>query len=384
MQREPRQSSNPPTRDPEAGIAHSGRVGVLGAGQLGRMLALSGHALGLELVFLDPAPDAPAGQLAPQIVASYTDSQALEWLAASDVVTYEFESVPVVAAEALEVRARVAPPSKALRVAQDRLSEKECFRELGIPTPDFFAVSSEAELRAGVAELGYPCVLKTRRLGYDGKGQRVLRSAEQAALAFAELGASPLILERFIEFERELSLIAVRSRGGETAFYPLVENHHRDGILRLTRAPAPGLTAELQTLVEGYVRRLMERLEYVGVLALELFERHGELIANELAPRVHNSGHFSIEGAETSQFENHLRAVMGWPLGSTAVPEPCAMLNCVGQMPSTEEVLRVPGAHLHAYGKSPRPGRKLGHVTLTGASELEARIATLSAMPGTG
>ena len=357
---------------------------MLGAGQLGRMLALSGHALGLELVFLDPAEESPAGQLARQIVADYTDTQALARLAASDVVTYEFESVPVQAAELLESRVSVFPPSEALRVAQDRLNEKRCFRELGIPTPEFAAIDSQRELDEAVERLGYPSVLKTRRLGYDGKGQRVLRSAADAQNAFAELGSAPLILERFVDFERELSLVAVRARGGETAFYPLVENQHRDGILRLTRAPAPNLTPELQALAESYVRRLFERLEYIGVMALELFQQKNELVANELAPRVHNSGHFSIEGAATSQFENHLRAVLGWPLGSTAVREPCAMLNCVGEMPSAESVLRVPGAHLHAYGKAPRPGRKLGHVTITGPGDLESRIAAIAALPGTG
>jgi 5-(carboxyamino)imidazole ribonucleotide synthase len=359
-------------------------VGVLGAGQLGRMLALSGHELGLEFVFLDPTDDSPASKLGPQLLADYTDAAALGRLAECDLVTYEFESVPVAAAEALEAKLPVYPPAEALRVAQDRLNEKQCFRSLGIPTPNFAGVQSERELLSACEELGFPSVLKTRRLGYDGKGQRVLRTEAEARAAFAELGQAPLILEQFVDFERELSLLGVRGRDGSAAFYPLVENQHRDGILRVTRAPAPRLAPALQQRAESYVRALFDRLGYVGVLALELFESGGELVANEIAPRVHNSGHFTIEGAATSQFENHLRAVLGWPLGSTEVPVPCAMLNCVGTMPDAATVLRVPGAHLHSYGKSPRPGRKLGHVTLTGELELESRIAELCRLPGVG
>lgn len=359
-------------------------MGVLGAGQLGRMLALSGHELGLDFLFLDPSDDSPAGKLGPQILADYTDAAALERLGACDLVTYEFESVPVAAAEALEARVLVYPPAEALRVAQDRLNEKECFRSLGIPTPQFAGVASEREVLSACEALGFPNVLKTRRLGYDGKGQRVLEIEADARAAFAELGQAPLILEQFVPFERELSLLGVRGRDGSTAFYPLVENQHREGILRVTRAPAPSLHPALQQRAESYVRRLFERVGYVGVLALELFDCGGELLANEIAPRVHNSGHFTIEGAATSQFENHLRAVLGWPLGSTEVLAPCAMLNCVGVMPDPVSVLRVPGAHLHSYGKSARPGRKLGHITLTGERDLEARIADLCRLPGVG
>jgi 5-(carboxyamino)imidazole ribonucleotide synthase len=359
-------------------------VGVLGAGQLGRMLALSGHELGLECLFLDPTDDSPASKLGTQILGDYQDASALERLTACDVVTYEFESVPVAAAEALEKRVRVSPPSGALRVAQDRLEEKRCFRELGIATAEFAPIDSEPDLFSACERLGYPSVLKTRRLGYDGKGQRVLSSQADLGAAWSALGGTPLILEQFVNFERELSLLGVRGRDGATAFYPLVENQHRDGILRLTRAPARNLSPALQQLSESYVRSLFDRLDYVGVLALELFDRGGELLANEFAPRVHNSGHFTIEGAATSQFENHLRAVLGWPLGSTEVASPCAMLNCVGVMPEPEKVLRVPGAHLHCYGKAPRPGRKLGHVTLTGQRDLEARIAELCRLPGVG
>jgi 5-(carboxyamino)imidazole ribonucleotide synthase len=237
-----------------------------------------------------------------------------------------------------------------------------------------------------VAELGLPAVLKTRRLGYDGKGQRVLRLSSDLDGAFRDIGGVPLLLEGFVEFERELSLLGVRGRKGEIAFYPLVENQHRDGILRVTWAPARNITPALQATAEGYVRKLLERLDYVGVLAVEFFVREGALYANEMAPRVHNSGHFSIEGARVSQFENHLRAVLGLPLGATEVPEPCAMLNLVGELPKREAVLAIPGAHLHLYDKAPRPQRKVGHITVRAPNqtELEARVSALSALPGAG
>jgi len=354
-------SSTTPIRVPEP---KKSRVGVLGAGQLGRMLALAGYPLGLRFVFVDPNRDSPAGELAPLVTADYASPEALEALEACDVVTYEFENVPVDAVRALERRVTVHPSVRALGVAQDRLHEKQCFRELGIPTAPFFDVSSLAELEEAVATTGFPAVLKTRRLGYDGKGQRVLKTSADVAPAFAELGAVPLLLEGFVAFERELSLLAVRSATGETAFYPLAENHHERGILRLSLSPAPNVDAELDASARRYGRALLDHLGYVGVLALELFEAHGELYANELAPRVHNSGHHSIEGSCTSQFENHLRAVLGLPLGSTEPDGFSAMLNCIGVMPDEKTVLAVKDAHLHDYGKEPRAGRKLGHVTL--------------------
>jgi len=348
------------------------------------MLALSGYPLGLRFVFVDPVPNAPGGQIAEQIVADYADAAAHARLAECDVVTYEFESVPEAAAQKLAERVLVLPPPSALATAQDRLSEKRCFQKLGVPTAPFAPVSTLPELERAVADIGLPAVLKTRRLGYDGKGQFVLRKPEDVALAWAELGGVSLLLEGFVRFERELSLLGVRGKDGSTVFYPLVENHHRDGILRVTWAPAPNVTPELQARAEHYSQLLLDKLDYVGVLALELFELGGDLYANEMAPRVHNSGHFSIEGAETSQFENHLRAVLGLPLGATAVREPCAMLNLVGALPQPESVLEVPGAHLHFYGKAPRPGRKVGHITVTAPTraELEARVARLSTLPG--
>lgn len=341
------------------------KIGILGGGQLGRMLALAGYPLGLRFRFFDQSADAPAGHLAELIVADYTDRDSLKSFSEGlDVVTYEFENVPVESARFLSERLSVYPPPMALEVSQDRLTEKRFFQSLGIPTPRFISVDSKADLEKAVAEIGLPSVLKTRRFGYDGKGQFVLRESGDIAPAWESLGRAPLILEEYIAFERELSILAVRGRDGSSTFYPLVENHHRHGILQLSLAPAPRLTASLQQKAESYARRVLEALDYVGVLAIELFEVGGELLASEMAPRVHNSGHWTIEGAQTSQFENHLRAILGWPLGSTAARGASAMLNLIGTTPAIEDVLKIPGAHLHLYGKAPRPGRKLGHLSV--------------------
>jgi 5-(carboxyamino)imidazole ribonucleotide synthase len=352
------------------------RVGVLGGGQLARMMALAGHPLGITCTVLDPAADACAGAVAELIVGAYDSADGLDRLAkSSDVVTFEFESVPASSAERLAGHVAVQPPPRALEVAQDRLHEKQLFGELGIETAPFRAIGSQAELEAGP----FPGVLKTRRLGYDGKGQRVLLGGGEAAGAFAALEEVPLILEGLVEFDRELSIVAVRAADGGVACYPLVENHHREGILRITHAPAPGTGAALQDLAERYARLVLERLEYVGVLALELFQVGDRLLANEMAPRVHNSGHWSIEGAETSQFENHLRAVCGLPLGSTALRFPCTMVNLIGAAPTTAELAAVARAHVHLYGKAPRPGRKVGHVTVTGDGDWRAVAAMADA-----
>jgi 5-(carboxyamino)imidazole ribonucleotide synthase len=344
------------------------------------MLALAGYPLGQRFRFFDTVEGAVAGHLAELRVGAYDDLQALARFAEGlELVTYEFENVPVAAARSLAERVPVFPPPQALEAAQDRLVEKTFFQSLGIPTPPFYPVLTRADLLQGVECTGFPCVLKTRTLGYDGKGQRVLRGPEDVEGAWDGLGGQPLILEGFVPFERELSILAVRGRSGELAFYPLVENHHQDGILRKSLAPAPGLTLQLQTRAEDYARRVLERLEYVGVLAIELFEVEGELIANEMAPRVHNSGHWSLEGAETSQFENHLRAALGLPLGSTAVRGHAAMLNLIGFRPDFARVLGVREAHLHWYGKEVRSGRKVGHVNLRADTweELQARLRTL-------
>jgi 5-(carboxyamino)imidazole ribonucleotide synthase len=303
------------------------------------MLALAGIPLGLSFRFLDPAPDAPAREVGELLVGDYDDPELLDRLAdGAAAVTYEFENVPVEAAE----RVRAIPAAAALAASQDRLVEKQLFRRLGIPT---------ARIDHEVEE--FPAILKTRRLGYDGKGQQLLSGPPPGTVP-------EHVLEERVSFDRELSLLAVRARDGETRFWPLVENVHEDGILRSSRVPA---AAAPQGQAEEYGRVLLDELGYVGVLALELFDVGGRLLANELAPRVHNSGHWTIEGSSTSQFENHLRAVLGLPLGSTE-SRPAVLSNLIGSTPPPEAVLAVPGAHLHLYGKAPRPGRKLGHVTL--------------------
>ncbi len=340
-------------------------IGVLGAGQLGRMLALAGYPLGLRCRFLDHTPDAPAGQLAEQIVGDFENPTYLErFLAGLSVVTYEFENVPVELTRTLEQRVHVYPSPDALAAGQDRLAEKTLFRKLGISTAPFRPVDSRKDLDRALSEIGYPALLKTRRFGYDGKGQVRINRPEDAEQAWQTLGGVPLLLEGFVRFQRELSQIAVRSKDGSLAFYPLVENHHEHGILRLSLSPAPDLLPALQADAVELATGLLRELNYVGVLAIELFQQGSQLIANEMAPRVHNSGHWTIEGSQTSQFENHLRAILGWPLGSTEMVGCCAMLNLVGTLPDTAALLQLPDAHLHLYGKSPRPGRKLGHLTL--------------------
>lgn len=355
-------------------------IGILGGGQLGYMLALAGYPLGLRFRFLDPSPEAPVGRIAPRVTADYSDRAALEKFAHGlELITYEFENVPVSAARFLEKHVPVHPKPAALEAAQDRLNEKELFQKLAIPTTKFTSVRDAYELTAAVKRFGLPAVLKTRRLGYDGKGQWVLRTEADLAAAKTHLPRVPLVLENFVNFSREISVIAVRSRSGETAFYPLVENHHRDGILRLSLAPAPRLHSATQAAAEQAAAKVLTALDYAGVLAIEFFDCDGQLLANEMAPRVHNSGHWSIEGAITSQFENHLRAVLGFPLGSTALTGHSAMLNLIGEPPRSAEVLGVTDFHLHLYGKPPRPGRKVGHATLraASASELASRLARL-------
>lgn len=341
------------------------RVGVLGGGQLGRMIALAGYNLGVEFRFFDPNSGAPVGQIGQLVAADYSDTDSLgKFLEGIDVVTYEFENIPLATAKFVAERARLFPPVHALETAQDRLLEKQLFLELGIPTPAFAAVESLEDLQSAVARTGLPAVLKTRRFGYDGKGQVVIRDKDALPSAWKTLGGVPLIVEAFVPFQHELSVIGVRGRDGAEVFYPPIENVHRDGVLRRSTAPAPSVTPEVAALGIDYCRRIMDRLKYVGVLALELFAVDGALRANEMAPRVHNSGHWTIEGAETSQFENHLRAVLGLPLGVTTSRGRSLMFNILGHIPPVDRVVAVEGAHLHLYGKAPGAKRKLGHVTL--------------------
>ena len=339
------------------------RVGILGTGQLGRMLALAGYPLGIDCVFLGGKKDSPAGQVSRILGGELDDNAQLDALARlSDAVTFEFENVPVKALERVAQRTPAYPPAGALAATQDRLEEKRLLRSAGIPTAPYVAVSELADLQRAGAELGWPVVLKARRLGYDGKSQRIANSAVELEAAWSELNEVPAIAEGFVRFDRELSLIGVRGAAGQTAFYPLAENVHTDGILSTTVAPCK--YPELQHKAERWLAGLMDRLGYRGVLTVEFFHADSGLIANEIAPRVHNSGHWTIEGAETSQFENHLRAVLGLPLGSTATRGYSAMLNLIGRMPHRTAILNFPGAHLHDYGKAPRPGRKLGHCTI--------------------
>lgn len=348
-------------------------LGILGGGQLGRMLALAAHPLGIGVTVVDPNPSTPALAVARNIVTAYDDPVGLAELAREcDVVTFEFENVPDGAVRELAKSRPVYPSAEVLRVSQDRLFEKTAFVELGMRTPGFLAVDSQNDVERAFEELG-PLVLKTRRFGYDGKGQKVVRGAADCAGAFEELGGVPLIAEAFVSFERELSVIVCRGTSGETVVYPLVENHHEGGILRRSIAPAPNVPEATCALAESWARALVTHFEYVGVLALELFDLGDGLLVNECAPRVHNSGHLTIEGAKTSQFENHVRAVCGLPLGSTAMRGPTAMLNCIGAMPNPAEVLAIPDAHLHDYGKPPRPGRKVGHVTILAETYEELR-----------
>lgn len=357
-------------------------IGVLGGGQLGRMIALAGYTLGQRFVFLDPGAESSAGHVGNLRVGAYDDEERLSELARkSDVVTYEFENVPVGSARFLNELVPVYPPPGALEVSQDRLDEKQFFARLGIPTPPFAPVSSREELDRAVQAIGLPMVIKTRRFGYDGKGQMVLRTFEDVARAWEALGAASLIVEGLVPFERELSILSVRSTTGETRFWPLVENEHRDGVLRLSTPKSDAWTQDLQDRAERHAARVLDVLDYVGVLAIELFLKDGELLANEMAPRVHNSGHWTIEGAETSQFENHVRAILGLPLGSTRMVGFSAMINAIGKLPPKERVLATAGAHFHAYGKDAAVGRKLGHVTVRAPSKEELRATIAELLP---
>ncbi|HZJ26696.1 MAG TPA: 5-(carboxyamino)imidazole ribonucleotide synthase [Acidimicrobiia bacterium] len=358
-------------------------MAVLGGGQLGQMLGLAGVPLGVAFSFLDPSATACAGTVGPITVGALDDPVAMSRLAdGADVVTYEWEGFAAEAIDALVTAGhRVHPPSRAIGIAQDRLVEKGWFEGLGIDVAPYAPVSAPADLDGAIGRIGLPAVLKTCAGGYDGKGQVMLRKGDDAAAALATLppGAA-LILERYVLFDRELSVLAVRGRHGDTRCWPLTENHHAGGILRRSMAPAPN-AAPVQTLAEDYATRLLDDLDYVGVLALELFQVGERLLANEMAPRVHNSGHWTIEGAVTSQFENHVRAVLGWPLGDTTATGVAAMVNCIGVLPDPTAVLSIDGAHLHAYGKTPRRGRKIGHVTVVAAdaAELAGRLETLDA-----
>lgn len=326
-------------------------------------MALAGFPLGIDCLFLDRTADTPAAQVADTLVGEFTDRKLLRELARrSEVLTFDWENVSLEGLRALGRSARIAPPLAALAMSQDRLAEKKSFTRLGIPTTRHLAIDSPAALRRALQQIGLPAVIKTRRLGYDGKGQAVVRTVAEAQAAFETLRGAALLYEEFIPFDYEVSIIGARSRRGEIAIYPLNRNLHRAGILRLTRAPWG--TPSLQRAAARHLTRMLEHYRYEGILNIEFFVRNGKLIANETAPRVHNSGHWTIEGAATSQFENHLRAILNLPLGSTRARGHAAMLNLLGTMPAKEKFLDVADLHWHDYGKIERPGRKLGHLTV--------------------
>lgn len=348
------------------------KIGILGGGQLGRMLALAGYPLGLEFIFYDQDPQVCAASLGTLVVGDYDDKSKLtEFAQQVDIVTVEFENIPLAALEHVSQQVTVVPNLRAIKAAQDRLHEKHLFTLLGVPTPLYYQVDNVEALADALSTHKDNLIVKSRRLGYDGKGQRILSMPSQVAGIWTALGAVPLIAEQYMRFRREVSLLAVRNRLGEVAYYPLTENRHEQGVLRSSRVT---IDDPLQRLAEDYAQRVLTELDYVGVLAFEFFDCDGELVANEIAPRVHNSGHWTIEGGCSSQFENHLRAILDWPLGSTRTRGSCVMYNVIGEMPDPVGLLKTPGVHLHDYGKQPRPGRKLGHITLCEATEMQATI----------
>lgn len=338
-------------------------IGIFGGGQLGRMMAQAALPLNIQCTFYEADTDCPSAALG-QVISSQTEQGLQQFIQSADVFSLEFENTPLADVDLLTQSKAIYPPRQALATAQNRLMEKALFDQLQIPVAPYQAVDSLASLQQAVAALGLPLVLKTATGGYDGKGQFVLRSEDQIEQAWAELGpAKSLIAESFVTFSREVSIIAVRGQDGEVKTWPLAENHHHNGILSHSIVPAPN-SADLQPAAQDYITRLLNHLNYVGVLTLELFVTEQGLFANEMAPRVHNSGHWSIEGAVCSQFENHIRAVAGLPLGSTEVVRPTVMINIIGQYPKSEQVLALNGAHLHLYNKTERAGRKIGHITL--------------------
>lgn len=361
------------------------RVAVIGGGQLGRMLGMAGIPLGMAFRFLDPAADCPAAAVGELVRGAYDDPASLATLiAGADLVTYEFENVPADAAAYVEERSSLAPSSRSLAVAQDRIAEKDFFRACGVKVQPYATITSIDDLREAVSRVGTPAMLKTRRLGYDGKGQVLIRSEAGAGPAWESLGCVPCIYEAYVTFERELSIVATRAASGAFVAHPAIRNEHRAGILRVSVCPDPDMPPWLAREAQANVRAIAEALGHVGTLAVEFFVTKDGLVANEMAPRVHNSGHWTIEGAQTSQFENHLRAIAGLPLGDGSVRGAAAMLNLIGVVPPVTDFLRVPGCRVHLYGKTPKPGRKLGHLTVTAADgdELTPKLERLRSIIG--
>jgi 5-(carboxyamino)imidazole ribonucleotide synthase len=361
-------------------MKHFPTIGILGGGQLAQMLAQAGYPLGFRFVFFDPSKDACAGLLGKLIVADYENEMALEEFAKQcDFVTYDFENVPVQAAEFVQKRTKVFPSPKVLEIAQDRLSEKSLFKELGIPVGDYYSVDSYSELVFAVKSCNYDGFLKTRRLGYDGKGQyRITKNTDLKDL-WSKIDGGSFIFEQAVNFIREISVITVRNQNGDCLFYELCENKHKDGILTTTLVPAKASKASKKAHV--YAKQIADHINYVGVIVIEMFETDKGMFINEMAPRVHNSGHWSIEGAVTSQFENHLRAGMDLPLGSTEMSKGfSAMINWIGEIPAIALSTKEKDLYWHIYGKQDRPGRKVGHATVVAsdANALHSKVVKLA------
>lgn len=339
------------------------KLGIVGGGQLGRMMAQAAAPLGIKTTLLDPAKDACAQDCGYFICAPYDDESALTILVAqSDAVTFEFENVPPSAVARLAHDRPAFPPASALQTARDRWHEKSLFQSLNIPTAPLALVDSQDDLIMGVERVGLPCVLKTRTLGYDGKGQKVLKTQADVDGTFEALGSVPMLLEGFVDFDFEISCIATRAQNSDIVFYPIVHNEHQNGVLyRSEPIDNPTLQAKAEAAIQG----VMDELDYVGTMAFEFFVVGDSLIANEIAPRVHNSGHWTIEGSDCSQFENHVRAVLGLPLGSTNSTLPSVMFNVLGVRPDVDKLLKLAGVHWHDYTKAEREGRKIAHVTVT-------------------
>jgi 5-(carboxyamino)imidazole ribonucleotide synthase len=355
------------------------RVGIVGAGQLGRMLALAAYPLGIHCQFLDRSALSPGGQVAPILTGELEDPACLAQLAANNqVVTFDWENIAGKALEPLERMTLVRPPRAALAAAQDRLHEKALFAKLKIPVAAHCAIDSKQDLIRAASRIGLPGVLKTRRLGYDGKGQFTIKHEADIELAWAAIGDAGLIFEKFQNFSREVSIIGARSVSGRMVFYPLTANVHRDGILRYSVAPFANTL--LERAARAHLQHILKSLNYVGVLAVEFFVVKGRLVANEMAPRVHNSGHWTIEGCVTSQFENHLRAICDLPLGSTRALGHAAMINFLGKMPDRDALLGIDGLAYHDYGKEPRPGRKVGHCTILKKAAKDRNLALANAL----
>ena len=352
-------------------------IGILGGGQLARMLIQAGSPMGFGFVVLDPVVDSCSAQLAPQIIAEYDDHRALTDFAEKvDVITFDFENVPASTLRFLNEYKPVFPGPEALEMSQDRLTEKQALNHLGLTTAHYAAVDDISSLTVAAQTVGLPAILKTRRMGYDGKGQVIIRHMNELDQAFQSIHQHPAILEGFVDFDHEVSLIAVRTQQGQCEFYPLVENEHQHGILACSRMLKQH---PLQQQAERLGLRLLEHLDYVGVLTIEFFVCGQTLMVNEIAPRVHNSGHWSIEGAQPSQFENHLRAVCDLPITRPEIYAYSAMVNFIGQLPDPADLLSIPATHYHDYGKTPRVGRKVGHVTVCAENEatLEHRLQQL-------